>query len=698
MKTFSSICTLLCALILTQSCMNNFNDNPKHSNQLINETSLYLLQHAYNPVHWQPWGEQALKEAQSTDKLLLISIGYSSCHWCHVMEKECFEDSAVAEVMNKLFVNIKIDREERPDLDQYYMSALQLMTGQGGWPLNIIALPDGRAVWGATYLPKDRWLNALQTVYDVYATDPKRVLEYADNLAQGISQSDSIVPNTHAPVFTKADLQDMIENWRRRFDKQQGGPDKAPKFPLPANYNFLLSYGVLAEDENVQQHVNLTLIKMARGGIYDQIGGGFARYSVDGIWKVPHFEKMLYDNAQLVNLYSRAYRQQKNDEYREVIEQTLSFLQREVQGEQSQYYAAIDADSQGEEGKFYVWKEDELKTLIPAKEWDLFTNYYNINPYGYWEHDNYILLRMVSDEDFAAKHGVSTEDLKKQVKNWQKTLLEAREKRVRPGLDTKALTAWNGMMVTALAEAHLALNHEKYLKDAMQTATFIRKKLTKPNGKLWHTYSAGQAKIDGFLDDYAHVIEAWLKLFEITGDENWLTEAEKLAKVVIHEFDAGPSGMFYFASAADASLTRSIELSDNVIPASNSVMAHNLYTLGLLLDKSEFRERAKKMAMQVKEDIFRYGEGYGHWAALMMQWAFPAYEVVIAGSEAKTFFYDMQHPRQPNLLFAWSNTPSGLPVFQNRFDAKQTRIFVCRENACQLPANSVSEAWKQISP
>jgi uncharacterized protein YyaL (SSP411 family) len=689
---------LLYLVLLLVSCNpieSQHMEQKKDANALINETSPYLLQHAHNPVNWYPWSEEALEKAKREKKLMIISIGYSSCHWCHVMEHESFEDSAVAALMNEHFISIKIDREERPDIDNLYMSAVQLMTGRGGWPLNCVALPDGRPIWGGTYFPKADWTKSLMAVHEVYESEPQRVLDYAKNLEEGIKQSDSIAPVNSMPGFVEADLQDMVENWKRRFDRKRGGPDKAPKFPLPNNYRFLLRYGYLSGDEAVAEQVKRTLEKMALGGIYDQVGGGFARYSVDALWKAPHFEKMLYDNAQLIGLYSEAYRAYKNPLYKEVIYQTFDWLQREMKSPEGAYYSALDADSEGEEGKFYVWQEAELKNLIPEVEWTLFADYYNINAKGRWEHGNYILLRDENDAAFAAAHETTSDELRKMVENWNKRLLAARAKRVRPGLDDKVLTAWNGLLISGLCEAYKAFGDEKYKVQALETANFIQQNMLQQNGSLWHTYKK-EARIDGFLDDYAAVIDAWIELYGITGDQAWLYRADQLTQAVIEDFDAGQSGLFYFSKANDELISRTIEISDNVIPATNSMMAINLERLGIYLDKPAYRERSQRMAMQVKESIYSYGEGFSNWGSLMLTWVYPAYEVAICGPKAFELFGEMNTGYQPNLLFALSKTESDLPLLKNRFSANQTRIFVCQDRACKLPVETVDQAWKQI--
>jgi uncharacterized protein YyaL (SSP411 family) len=397
----------------------------KFSNELAKESSPYLLQHAHNPVFWYPWKKDVLAKAKAENKLLLISIGYSTCHWCHVMEQECFENEQVAEVMNQHFINIKVDREERPDVDQVYMNALQLMTGAGGWPLNIVALPDGRPVWGATYVKKDQWIDVLNQLHKLQQKQPETLIEYAEKLDEGLKTLDIISLNSNPYNFSEFNYEEIISFWSRQFDTEEGGTKRAPKFMMPNNYQFLLRYGFQTQNKELVDHVHLTLKKMAYGGIFDHINGGFSRYSVDEKWHIPHFEKMLYDNAQLVSLYSDAFRQSKNDLYKEVVYETLDFIERELTDASGAFYSALDADSINEygvleEGAYYVFTKVELKEEL-QEDFDLFAAYYNINPFGLWENNHYVLIRTIDDSDFCSKHQLSQKELTKKKNKLEKT-------------------------------------------------------------------------------------------------------------------------------------------------------------------------------------------------------------------------------------------------------------------------------------
>ena len=514
----------------------NMTDTTKHAytNALIHETSPYLLQHAHNPVDWMPWGDEALEKARKEDKMILISIGYSACHWCHVMEHESFENEAVAELMNEHFVCIKVDREERPDIDQIYMSAVQLMTGRGGWPLNCIALPDGRPIYGGTYFPKGEWKDVLGKLQKIYSEDRAKMEEQAAKVANGIKSSESLVKQDVKDSWDQTVVPDMVGKWRSQMDDREGGRKDPPKFPLPNNYEFLLSYAHLYQDQEVMNHVHLTLKKMAYGGIYDQIGGGFARYSTDGFWKVPHFEKMLYDNAQLMTLYAHAYQQKKDPLYRQVVGEIYNWLEREMTGPDGEFYSALDADSEGEEGKFYVWSIKELKAVL-EEDYDLAKAYFNVNPYGEWE-GHYIPLRRKDNAVLAEKFDLSPEDFEQRISGIKATLLEKRAERVRPGLDDKALTSWNMLMSKGLLDAYMVFGEEKYYQAAVKNVKFFLSSVSRKDGGLNHNYKAGKTTINGYLEDYCFAIEALIRLYEADGNENWLKDAEAFGRLHLFQF------------------------------------------------------------------------------------------------------------------------------------------------------------------
>ena len=688
-------------LFFTTSCnsqheKNDMTEEHKYTNSLVNETSPYLLQHAHNPVNWHPWNEETLAKAKKEDKLLLISIGYSACHWCHVMEHESFEDSAVAKVMNDNFICIKVDREERPDVDQIYMTAVQLMNNRGGWPLNCIALPNGQPFWGGTYFRKDDWKKQILQMANIYKTDKNRVIEFAGRLTKGIQQTENIVENTDEIDFKWKDLDNMVSPWSEKFDNTEGGTNGAPKFPMPNAYNFLLKYGHLSNNPEVSEHVELTLDKMAFGGIYDQIGGGFARYSVDKYWKAPHFEKMLYDNGQLVSLYSEAYLKHQKPLYKEVVFETLEFIERELMAENGAFYSALDADSEGEEGKFYVWNEQELKSLI-IEDFSIFKDYYNINGKGLWEHGNYILLRKESKERIAKKHTISISDLESKIKNWKKVLMGARDKRIRPGLDDKSLTSWNSLMLKGYIDAYMTFGVKHHLDIALKNGNFIVNTQMSEDGKLLHSYKDGRSTINAYLEDYSITISAFIRLYEATFDTKWITYSEKLTEYAIAHFYDTKSGMFFFTSDLDPELVaRKMEINDNVIPASNSVMSNSLFDLGTILGKDNYKEMSIKMLNNVKPDMDSYASGYANYATLMLKQVSPYYEIAIVGEDAHDKTMEMNTRYNPNTLFIGSFKESNLELLEGKYVEGTTMIYVCENKVCQLPTAEIKQALKQI--
>ena len=671
--------------------------NQKYTNALIHETSPYLLQHAHNPVNWQSWGEKALNQAKAENKLLLISIGYSACHWCHVMEHESFEDPEVAQIMNAHFVCIKVDREERPDVDHIYMTAVQLLTGRGGWPLNCIALPDGRPIWGGTYFQKENWMQALEAVFKFYAENSKETLEYAAKLQQGIEQNSLVPISGENAGIDPLLLPSLLKKWQTNFDTKNGGAKGAPKFMLPNNWQFLLQAGQQFQDNKILEQVKLTLQKMAFGGLYDQVGGGFARYSTDEIWKVPHFEKMLYDNAQLLQLYSEAYQADPNPLYRQVVSETIEFLKRELLSPENGFYSALDADSEGEEGKFYTWAKPELQQLL-GTDFELFSDYYNINSLGFWEHNQYILLRTEEDNLFAKKHQLSIEDLKTKVQNWKSLLLKEREKRVRPGLDDKILTSWNALTISGLISCHKAFGNAEHLELALANASFLKNKMMNEGGHILHSYKNNQARITGFLEDYAFTVEAFIAIFEATGEKEWLDSAQQLTAITFHEFYDEQKSIFYFTASQQQDLiTRTIEIHDNVIPSSNSVMSKNLFRLSYLLDRPDYLETALKMLNLVSGNMADYPSGYSNWSQLMLSLTGNHFEVAIIGENAVTLLNELQKSYLPHVIFCAGTTENRLPLLQNRYVSGKTLIYICQNNSCQLPVETVEEALLLIS-
>ena len=666
------------------------------TNSLISESSPYLLQHAHNPVSWYPWGEEAFGKAKTENKLLIVSIGYAACHWCHVMEHECFEDEAVAGFMNENFVSVKVDREERPDVDHVYMNAVQLLTGSGGWPLNVICLPDGRPVYGGTYFPKERWLAMLEQVLDYVRKNPGEAEQQAKSLTEGIRSGDLIHENKEAAEFTMDDLSLVFSNWKRGIDFINGGLNRAPKFPLPVSYEFLLQYHFLSGDADALAAVTTTLDKMAEGGIYDQLGGGFARYSTYAYWKVPHFEKMLYDNAQLVSLYSKAFQATRNPQYKAVVYETLGFVKRELTSADGAFYSSLDADSEGEEGRFYVWKYDKLRKIL-NEDAGLITDYYSVTKDGNWENGNNILYRSGPGKDIAGKYDLQAPELMNRIQEAKKILLNERSKRIRPALDDKILTSWNAMMLKGFVDACRAFNEPEFLISAIKNAEFILQNLKYPDHRLDRNIKNGRSSINGFLDDYAFIIDAFIGLHQAAFDEKWLIEARHLTTYVLAHFYDTRSGMFYYTSDLDPALVaRKMEITDNVIPSANSAMAKNLFILGRMFYNEDFLARSKRMLNNVKQDALRGGAYYANWDILISWFASDPFEVVIAGDDCLSKRREFDQFYLPNVFLCGGIEEGSLPILKGRFARGQTTIYVCRDKVCKMPVTEVAEAVRQI--
>ena len=669
----------------------------KSTNHLIHESSPYLLQHAHNPVNWYPWSPAALDKAKKENKLIIISIGYAACHWCHVMEHESFENEEVATFMNEHFISVKVDREERPDIDQIYMNAVQLITGSGGWPLNCIALPDGRPVYGGTYFPKAKWLDMLGQVSAFVEKNPEKAEEQAQSLTEGIQSGGMIYVNTTQAGFTVNDLNNIFSTWKSDIDYTNGGSKHAPKFPLPVGFQFLLQYNYLTKNPDALRAVTVTLDKMADGGIYDQVGGGFARYSTDAYWKVPHFEKMLYDNAQLVSLYSNAYQRTKNPYYKEIVTETLGFIQRELTSKEGGFYSSLDADSEGEEGKFYVWTKSELQKALGADA-ELIIDYYNVTEIGNWENTVNILLKTEPDIHIAEKYRITESELTKRVAIAKKLLLQEREKRVRPGLDDKILTAWNALMLKAYVDAYRVFSDKKFLDAALMNARFINTKIKSAEGCLYRNYKNEKATINAFLDDYAFTISAFISLYQATFDEKWLEEARQLTEYALDHFYDKSSGMFYFTSDLDPGLiARKMEVTDNVIPSSNSEMAKNLFVLGHYFYNDEYTGMSKKMLNNVKHMALKSGAYYSNWDILMSWFASEPYEIAIVGNGYEDKRKEFETHYLPDVFLSGGKNEGNLALLKDKLIRGQTTIYVCRNKVCKLPATDVKEALRQIS-
>lgn len=673
-------------------------DNSRHkANHLRGQTSPYLLQHLYNPVDWYAWGEEALEKAIREDKPIILSIGYSACHWCHVMEDESFQDQEIAELMNHNFVCIKVDREERPDIDHMYMTAVQLLTRQGGWPLNCFALPDTKPFWGGTYFRKDQWKSILQQVADLYQDRRNDLVTQAEQLIEGIVSSNFIEASGKKESFRESDALAVFSNVMKYMDREKGGVSGAPKFPLPVNMEFLLDYYYHSGNETALEQVDLTLEKMAMGGIYDQIGGGFARYSTDDIWRVPHFEKMLYDNGQLVSVYSKAWKTKKKLLFKDVVYQTIDFLERELTSPEGTFYSALDADSEGEEGKFYVWDET-LVDQITGNDAPLIRDYYQIGNSGHWENGKNILLRNETDEDFAHRINIPVKQLREIVRRANRKLMDVRSKRVRPGLDNKVIISWNALMISGLADAFAAFSKDSFVETARRTADFIISNAVSPEGKIYRTLRGDKPFIDGFLEDYALFIQSLIKLYEVTAESRYLLTAKKLTGYVIENFSVPGSALFSFSPNDSEELKAPYyELTDNVIPSSNSVMASNLFYLATYFENRELDAHSLQMLGDMKTNLISQSISYSNWGRLLLQRAYYSYLMVITGPAAEHKLKEINSFFIPAVRVAASSSENtDIPVFRERYKEGETWFYVCSSGHCNRPVSDLHLALEQI--
>ena len=668
-------------------------ENHAFTNELIKETSPYLLQHAHNPVNWKPWSDKVFEEAIKDDKLVIISIGYSSCHWCHVMEEETFEDEKVAEIMNKDFISIKVDREERPDVDQIYMTAVQLMSGNGGWPLNVIVLPNGKPIYGGTYHTNAQWNKVLQKINQLYKDDPNKANEYADMVAKGIQEVNLIEENEESVGITAEALHEGVDQWAKQWDSKWGGNTGAQKFMLPGNLDFLLDYAVLSNDKAASSHVKTTLDQMAKGGIYDHIAGGFYRYSTDSQWNIPHFEKMLYDNAQLISLYSKAYTIFKDPLYKQIALETIAFLQKEMKNNDGGYYAAIDADSDGEEGKYYVWTKEELKILIDNNH-DLFSAYYNTVSSKKMEGGKIVLRKSKDDEIFAKEHQITVSKLVELKEDWRIRLLKAREERVKPRIDDKIIVSWNALLINGYVDAYKAFGDRKLLNEAESIYTAIKESAYRDK-QLVHSYKKDSKRSEGFLEDYAFLANASLNLYSASLDAQYLEFAQQLTESTEKKFKDGASN-FYKFNSSNSLIAKIIKNDDGVIPSPNAVMCDNLIDLGHIEYNKDYMNRAKSMVASMQPLLHESIGSYTQWASSFLKKVYPFFEIAVVGTNAEKVTSDLHKKHLPNTLIVGSTKESELPLFEGRYVAEGTFIYVCRDNTCKLPVDSVKGALEQL--
>ncbi len=658
----------------------------KKPNHLLKENSPYLLQHAYNPVDWHPWGNEALKLAIGQHKLLVISIGYAACHWCHVMEHESFEDDEVAMAMNRDFISIKVDREERPDIDQLYMKAAYASTGRGGWPLNVIALNDQRPLFAGTYFSRHDWLHILKYFADLHHAHPEALLQQASEIGKGMTRQ-----NFQKFAEEKVSLGTLIPDeifasWEVDLDFKNGGTLGAPKFPMPANIGYLLKYGSQFQNQKALEHALLSLDRMAMGGIYDHLGGGFCRYSVDQFWHVPHFEKMLYDNAQLISLYSHGFAVSGKEAYRKVAEESVAFIERELTGQDGLYYASLDADSGGTEGAYYAWTNEEIRKY-PDDDPELFLAFYSCEENGNWENGRNVLYKSMDEAEFATNHHLTPGQLTAIIEHHKHLLLKDRGNRIRPGTDIKILTCWNALMISALADAAKAFGRPGWLEKAIAAATYYRDHAYERKGKLWRNSQAGSFAISGFLDDYGFLIKSFLDIYQSTFDNSWLAAADFLTQQVLVHFTAGDGPFFNLSSDEEPRLVQeTIELSDNVIPSSNSQVARNCFILGHLLENELYTQRAATMLKTMAPQIIRNPSFHANWACLLVDLLSGPTVVKITGADRLLRLHEFSGFYLPGVIFSSGSVSAD----------EKTLIYVCHGKTCFSPVETVQEALQMV--
>ena len=652
-------------------------------NSLVNEVSPYLLQHSYNPVKWYPWGDEAFEIAKRENKLLLISIGYSSCHWCHVMEHESFTDLEVAEMMNSKYVCIKVDREERPDIDQIYMNAVQIITRRGGWPLNCFALPDGKPVYGGTYFPKEQWKNILDSLNETWLRDPQRVIEVAEELEQGIANSEIVY--SKADIGSKSPNESLKENIdviKGTLDYKYGGTKGAPKFPMPGFMKLMLEYSNHSKCSEINNFVRVTLERIAEGGIYDHVGGGFFRYSVDDKWHVPHFEKMLYDNAQLIELYSLAYRVNPNPLYKKVVDATVKFITKKLQSPLGGFYSALDADCNGQEGEYYTWKKEEVDKEL-GYDSEIFSAAFGITPVGNWENTN-VLKRCSTNEQLESIFNIPAKEIEYRLNRSLEKLYDIRNRRVPPLVDDKIITSWNGLMISALVQAYISFGDRNYLDLALLANRYIEDTHF-VNGKLNRISCKGKVYTEPLLDDYANYIRALIMLYNATFDKSWIDKANQLLESTIINFYDDNSGMFFYTPTSNRLIARKMELMDGVLPSANAVMAFNLFLLAEINPNESYKKMALQMLANIEEITKNGGVFVYAWTELFLAQSLGVAHIGKVGKNMGDLIEIQKGVIHPYV------------IYKHIDDEKKSEIQICYGNSCLKPEKEIGAIVNQIN-
>ena len=678
--------------LLIMSCENEITINSMESNQLKNETSLYLKQHAENPVNWQRWSNTIFDFSGELNKLVIVSIGYSSCHWCHVMEDETFTDEKIAELMNDNFINIKVDREENPDVDQAYMTASQLMTGMGGWPLNVIALPDGSPIYAGTYHTKEQWFDILNRIIRLKENNYEGLEEIANNVKNGVIGINTITKKSEVSEFNKDFLTTNTKIWSDKWDLDDGGDIAQQKFISPSKYQYLLNYGSIYKDQETLNYVKKTLDIISNSGIVDIVEGGFYRYTVDPEWKVPHFEKMLYDQAQMISLYSNAYKLFRTKEYKDLVYQTINFIDSEMNSPNGLYYAAMDADTDGEEGKYYSFNENEIQ-LISGEQIELFNSFFNIDLSKPWDNNKFLLLPTRDIESWLSSNSLNKDAFIKMRDRWFSEIMKIKSKRTKPRIDDKTIVSWNALSIIGLIDAYDAFNDDLLLTKAKNMFDNLLKKGFK-NNMLIHTFKEKQYQ-DGVLEDYAFLSKAAMRLFQTTGEEYYFNKSKEIVDNSIKYFKDEESDLLLYTTNKEL-FTKIVSIDDGVIPSPNSIIAEQLFNIGHIVFDDYYLDQSNKMVSSVKEIIDGNINSYSVWANNILNRVELFYEIAVIGKDSDSKTKLISEKLLPNVILVQSNTESKIPLFVDRYFEDETYIYVCQNKTCQRPETDIKYALEQI--